>query len=266
MASKGGGRDHSYAVGVVGAICELAGEPSYVDDLRADLREHGVIRAVTNYDTPRLFGWLMSILSYQGISNRVAEDFIHKHGNVSWSEIKDALAETPACPKLGGYWRFNRCRYHKTSESCTEPGHIAACPLPRHPLRNGRLNQMAYSLFLFIRDIADGDLVGWIDDQLALTANGPAADYASAHEALIGPLRNVSGVSDKVLAMTLSTLLMGAGNRKQRWFNAGASLVVIDTPLFTTSCTEPGFCIGSMPSIRMGLPVISRTGVARFSN
>ena len=24
---------------------------------------------------------------------------------------------------------------------------------------------MAYSLFLFIRDIADGDLVGWIDRQ-----------------------------------------------------------------------------------------------------
>jgi hypothetical protein len=39
--------------------------------------------------------------------------------------------------------------------------------LPKHPLRNGRLNQTAYSLFLFIRDIADGDLVAWIDRQLA---------------------------------------------------------------------------------------------------
>jgi len=38
--------------------------------------------------------------------------------------------------------------------------------LPKHNLRNGRLNQTAYSLFLFIRDIADGDLVGWIDGQL----------------------------------------------------------------------------------------------------
>ena len=39
----------------------------------------------------------------------------------------------------------------------------ARCPLPSHDLRNGRLNQTAYSLFLFIRDIADGDLIGWID-------------------------------------------------------------------------------------------------------
>jgi hypothetical protein len=34
-------------------------------------------------------------------------------------------------------------------------------------LRNGRLNQTAYSLFLFVRDVANGDLVQWIDDQLS---------------------------------------------------------------------------------------------------
>ena len=47
-------------------------------------------------------------------------------------------------------------------------------PLPTHQLRNGRLNQMAYSLFLFIRDIADGDLVGWIDQQFQ-DADDPAS-------------------------------------------------------------------------------------------
>jgi len=30
------------------------------------------------------------------------------------------------------------------------------CPLPRHALRNGRLNQTVYSLFLFMRDVAGG--------------------------------------------------------------------------------------------------------------
>jgi hypothetical protein len=47
--------------------------------------------------------------------------------------------------------------------TCAEPEHIDCCPLPSHDLRNGHLNQAAYSLFLFIRDIADGDLIGWID-------------------------------------------------------------------------------------------------------
>ena len=80
--------------------------------------------------------------------------------------IAEALSRNPSCPKLGGYWRFYDCRYHKGSRTCSEPGHIDACPLPRHPLRNGHLNQMAYSLFLFMRDVADDDFVGWIDRQL----------------------------------------------------------------------------------------------------
>jgi hypothetical protein len=40
--------------------------------------------------------------------------------------------------------------------------------IPTHRLRNGRLNQTAYSLFLFIRDVAGSDLVGWIDARLRL--------------------------------------------------------------------------------------------------
>ena len=32
-----------------------------------------------------------------------------------------------------------------------------------HDRRNGHLNQAAYSLFLFIRDLADHDLIGWIN-------------------------------------------------------------------------------------------------------
>lgn len=134
-------QDDDYAVGIVGAICGLAGVPSYVDDLQADLRANGVIAAVNDHDTPRLFDWLMSILSYQGIANRIVEDFIQQHGNVTWSDIEQALAASPTCPKLDGYWRFHGCQYHKTSGTCAEPDHTAACPLPRHPLRNGRLNQ-----------------------------------------------------------------------------------------------------------------------------
>ena len=39
--------------------------------------------------------------------------------------------------------------------------HLPTCPLPLHPLRNGRLNQTAYSLFLFCRDVAEGELTRW---------------------------------------------------------------------------------------------------------
>ena len=84
--------------------------------------------------------------------------------------------------------------------------------MPRPRLRNGRLNQTAYSLFLFVRDITGGNLIGWIDGQLEAALQGSSiADLEAARqEALIGPLRNVYGVSDKVLTMALSRLLIGA--------------------------------------------------------
>jgi hypothetical protein len=96
----------------------------------------------------------------------------------------------------------------KEPAPAAEPGLIAACPLPRQPLRNGHLNQMAYSLFLFMRDIANDDFVGWIDRQLA-TVDPQSPDRLPAlREAIIGPLRNVYGVANKVLAMALSSLLL----------------------------------------------------------
>jgi hypothetical protein len=200
----------AYAVKIVHATCCLAGPASYLAGLRADLREHGVIRAVRDHDTPALFDWLTEILSFQGISDAVALGYIAEHGSVRWADIAEALAGRPSCPKLGGYWRFYDCQYHKGSGMCSEPSHIDGCPLPRHPLRNGRLNQMAYSLFLFMRDVADNDFVGWIDSQLAV-ANSQSRDRLTAlREALMGPLRNVYGVADKVLAMALSYWLRKA--------------------------------------------------------
>jgi hypothetical protein len=169
------------------------------------------------------------VLSFQGISDSVAAGYIAQHGNVRRADVADVLARTPSCPKLAGYWAFYDCRYHKGSGTCAEPRHIDGCPLPRHPLRNGRLNQMAYSLFLFMRDVADNDFVGWIDSQLAGVNSQSPDRLATLREALIGPLRNVYGVSDKVLAMALSTLLLGAGNRRRLWVELGATFVAVDT-------------------------------------
>jgi hypothetical protein len=222
--------DLHYAVQLVHATCCLAGSASYLDDIRADLRDRGIMRAVRDHDTPALFDWLVEMLSFQGISDSVAWRYMAQHGSVRWADVADGLSRAPSCPKLAGYWRFYDCRYHKGSGTCGEPGHIDGCPLPRHPLRNGRLNQMAYSLFLFIRDVADNDFVGWTDSQLS-AANSQGPDrLAALREAIIGPLRNVYGVSDKVLAMALSNLLLGgAGNRRLLWLEVGATFVAVDT-------------------------------------
>jgi hypothetical protein len=219
----------AYAVQMVHATCCLAGSASYLADIREDLRAHGIIRALRDHNTPALFDWLIKTLSFQGISDTVAAVYIAEHGNVRWAEIAEALSRNPTCPKLRDYWRFYNCRYHKGSRTCSEPGHIDACPLPRHPLRNGRLNQMAYSLFLFMRDVADNDFVGWIDLQLGAVNSQSPDRLAVCREAIIGPLRNVYGVADKLLTMALSSLLLSAGRRRPLWLEVGATFVAVDT-------------------------------------
>ncbi|MGA7232546.1 MAG: hypothetical protein WBX95_16630, partial [Xanthobacteraceae bacterium] len=49
-----------YAVELVYATCCLAGSASYLDDIRADLRECGVIRAIKAHDTAAVFDWLVA--------------------------------------------------------------------------------------------------------------------------------------------------------------------------------------------------------------
>lgn len=253
----------TYAVKLVHSICCLAGSASYLDDVRADLRGRSVIRAVRDHDTPALFDWLVEALSFQGISDSVAAGYMARHGAIRWSDIAERLASNPSCPKLGGYWRFYDCQYQKGADTCSEPNHINACPLPRHPLRNGRLNQMAYSLFLFIRDVADGDFVGWIDHQLAAVDSQCPDRLAGLREAIIGPLRNVYGMADKVLAMALSSLLLATGTRQRPlWLEVGGSFVAVDTLVhnflhrtgilqrlsadhpYGGKCYQPGGCAG----------------------
>jgi hypothetical protein len=215
-----------YAVQLIYRVCCHAGSASLIDEIRDD----DICTAIEQRDTASIFDWLASGLSYQGVSDEVASNYMERHGRPTWRDINDKLGRGPSCPKLTSYWHFHRCRYDKTSGTCAEPDHIGQCPLPTHHLRNGRLNQLAYSLFLFFRDVADGDLVGWIDNQLAAADDRAAPDRIPRMiEAVIGPVRHVYGAADKVLMMALSGLLIGGGSGRPRWVEVGSAMIAIDT-------------------------------------
>jgi hypothetical protein len=219
-----------HAVRVIHAVCGLAGSTTLIDDIRAELRADKVRAAIRRHETGPVFNWLTAALSYQGIADQVAFDYMQEHGRVTWADIEAKLAQCPICPKLRSYWHFHDCRYQKSSRTCAELEHIGQCPLPSHDLRNGHLNQMAYSLFMFIHDLADDDLVGWIDRQLRASNHPDDAErLARLRAAIIEPLREVYGVSDKVLAMALSSILIGAPRKMQRWVEVGGSMISIDT-------------------------------------
>jgi hypothetical protein len=219
-----------YAVALIDRVTSIAGVVTFIDDLAADLDAEGVQDAIRAHDSAPVFDWLVGALSYQGIADAVAANYMAAHGQATWHGIEANLAQPVACPKLGSYWQFHGCRYTKSNRTCACPDRIDDCPLPTHDLRNGHLNQAAYSLYLFIRDIADGDLIGWIDDQVAAAGPPGQPGWASAAgQALLGPLRHVYGVSDKVLTMALSGLLIGAPPDRPHWLPVGAAMITVDT-------------------------------------
>jgi len=213
-----------HAIRIIRSVCERERDSCKRDELGHPAALAALKLALHGGDHSGLFDWLMQSFSYQGVSDRAAAIYIEKHGSIQAHEIEDALRARPRCPRLVCYWTFDRCGYDKGSRTCVEPEYLDACPLPRHQLRNGRLNQTAYSLFLFIRDVAGGNLVTWIDQQIERSA-GPSAAAAN----LIEALRNVFGVSDKVVAMSLATLFASAAPARPAWSAVGSQMIAIDT-------------------------------------
>lgn len=214
-----------------------------MDDCRADAEQSGLVRAVRDNKPDALFDALLTSFSFQGISDSVASGYLQRNGTATWASIKRNLTSEPACHHLGAFNQVRGCRYDKGSFTCAEPELIEVCPLPGYRLRNGRLNQTTFSFYLFVRDVAGGDLITWIDNQLtqtpltyALSDQQPPGFERQVwlQDQLVMPLRAIFGVSDKILTMALSSLLIGASAigasiKRPLWFEAGATMIAVDT-------------------------------------
>jgi hypothetical protein len=65
---------------------------------------------------------------------------------------------------------------------------------------------------------------------MAAAARQPGPDrLARMRAAVLDPLKEVYGVSDKILMMALSVLFLGAPSRRRRWLEVGGSMIAVDT-------------------------------------
>lgn len=221
--------DFSYAVDLIGAICVIAGSPGYLDSMSARFRPWRLRALPTPQASAVIYNWLARAMSYQGISDEVARNYMADHGAPTWEGIEASLRRPGACDRLESFWQFDDCQYRKGERSCNAMMHIETCPLPRQALRNGNLNQLAYSLYFFIRDVAGGDLIDWLDAQLAEADSGTPDRLTRMAAAVLTPLKGVFGVSDKVLNMVFAEFLLGAGGHNPRWAEVGATMIAVDT-------------------------------------
>ena len=180
-------------------------------------------RALRQRNNPAIYDWLMGVLSYQGVADKAVETIIARNGNATWAAVENSLEKGTGCSKLRSFWTFESCGFSKTHRRCNCPSQLAGCPLPWLPLRNGSLNQLAYSLYLFFRDVAGGDFLDWLSLRVSASSDG---SYPDIERELIAPLRAVHGISDKVISMALSDLLLASPNPD--WRRLGAEFIVVD--------------------------------------
>ena len=53
-----------HARSIVRRVCDIAGQVTWIDDLRYDAIETGLIAAVEDHDTAAIFDWLMRLSAF----------------------------------------------------------------------------------------------------------------------------------------------------------------------------------------------------------
>src|SRR5271154_2290190 len=108
----------SHATRLILQVCHIAGTAAFIDEAGLGPEGKELRKAIRSRNTAALFDHLVAALSYQGISDEVAKNFMDRHGLASWQVIESALREPPDCPKVRSYWHFYDCRYNKSRFTC----------------------------------------------------------------------------------------------------------------------------------------------------
>lgn len=195
------------------------------------LAAEGIQMAIARHDTAVIYDWIVRLFARQGISNSAAEAFAERKGSPSWEDVDERMARSAFCPRLRSYWDFAACGFRRSTATCNSPHHLVECPVATIPARKGALAEAAIAFWLFVRDICDDDLVGWIDDRLVAADLGPDAPGRGAkmRAALLEPLTDIVGTGAKIWSMILAELLLGGDPERERWTTAGASFVAVDS-------------------------------------
>ena len=175
----------THAVRITQNVCQLAGPFDLLDFVRQELRRHGILAAVRHHDTPAIYDWLMSVMSFQGIANRVAEGYLDRHGNVTWADIDASLVQAAGLPKA---WRLLAVRPVPLWQGLRQLQHaeaFAVLPLADASVAQRPLEPDGLQLVLVHARRRRRRFRGWVDRQLDV-AGSPRRDPAPSPLARLG--------------------------------------------------------------------------------
>jgi hypothetical protein len=182
-----------------------------------------------------LFSPVMTYFSHQAIRDNNVSKYIETHGEISYKQISNSMMQdqngwSDKCNKLTHFNAFTGCGYSKSKNTCNNIELMKKCPVPMHNLRNGNLNQKAYSLYLFIRDVCSNDIIAFIDsiaDKHLFSYPYTSTDVIATRDELVFEFAKIYGVGNKLASMTLSNLLM-CDRRRTRWNRIGQAMIAVD--------------------------------------
>lgn len=158
------------------------------------------IRDALDGKNARLFKTLIGAFKYVGGSDYVNQKIWQEmNPKPTYYRLKREI-KTAKCSKLATFDQFNNCGYKKNT-SCNEPQFFKRCQLPKYNMRNGKLNQMVFSVYLFLRDSCEGDFIGFVKGR-------------------IGSPQQIAGIEEKELSKTAENLVI----ELDRIFNVGLKL------------------------------------------
>ena len=76
------------AIALIQSVCDIAAPRNFLAETKEFLLNAGIVSAVANHDTPALYRWLMEAISYQEIADRIASDYLDRHGRVQSADLK----------------------------------------------------------------------------------------------------------------------------------------------------------------------------------
>ncbi len=144
----------------------------------------------------------------------------------SYHRIKKAVQQA-TCPKLATFEAYQDCGYRKTAKTCSNPDLITTCPVPQLDMKKGVLNQMAFSLFFFLRDVCRGDFYRFVKDQFGDGAL-PEEELGERIQGFIDQVSRIHNVGPKLVDMVFSHIFF---TQAPGWdYQAiGVRMVAIDT-------------------------------------
>jgi hypothetical protein len=167
---------------------------------------HQMIYGKPHHKSIDLYQYLVEAFLLSGSGDLSSQGYYAKQKHQpTFNRVKQAV-NAAHCPKLATFETFTGCGYRKNNK-CNEPAFLSTCPLPTFDMKRGALNQMAFSLYLFLRDVAGRDFYTFTKDHFGQcqSADGTINELL---ESFIGKVTTIANVGPKLAHMSLSCLFL----------------------------------------------------------